>query len=88
MRPRVWRKPVPSRRELTKGQCPSIEYCGPWYSYLNSRWSLESSVDPLPGSSVDQIASIAKEPAELLEESSHIDGNVENEPLKEEDQEK
>ena len=31
----------------------SFQYCGPWYTYRNSVWALESSVDPLWGSSVD-----------------------------------
>ena len=90
----------PARRQLTRPQYPStdnFQYSGPWYSCLNSRWALESSVDPLPGTSVDRPLpgcnnvdqTIAKEPVEpfsTLEESVQV--AVENELLREKSEEK
>lgn len=38
----------------------TFQHCGPWYAYRNSIWDLESSVDPLWGSSVDPPCSLNK----------------------------
>ena len=90
----------PARRQLTRAQYPStdnFQYSGPWYSCLNSRWALESSVDPLPWTGVDPPLpgcssvgqTIAKEPVEpfiALEGSVQV--AVENEPSREKFEEK
>ena len=90
----------PARRQLTRAKYLStdnFQYSGPWYSCLNSRWALESSVDPLPGTSVDPPLpgcssveqTIANEPVEpfiALEESVKV--AVENEPLRKKFEEK
>ena len=87
----------PARRQLTRASTDNFQYSGPWYSCLNSRWALESTVDPLPGTSVDRPLpgcnnvdqTIAKEPVEpfsTLEESVQV--AVENKLLREKSDEK
>ena len=82
----------PARQQLTIDQSPStdnFQYCGQWNSYLNSRWALESSVDPLPGTSVDpplpECSSVNPSVSEEPVEHVVVDVVVENEPLKEEE---
>lgn len=68
-KPRMRSKPAQAARgQPTKAQRLStnngyirFQHCGPWYSYMNYRWALESSVDPLWGSSVDPTSTVVKE---------------------------
>ena len=85
----------PARRQLTVDQSPSTDnsqYDGQWNFYLNSRWALESSVDPLPGTSVGPplpgCSSVNQSASEETVEHVVVvleDVVVENEPLKEEE---